>query len=98
MAVADEGGVRRWGVVYLGLNDKLGEEEEEEVEEGFLMSSLRFEFRVRVFFSEYISKTFRSYIHYPDIGDLLLLITLLKIFDAEVMINGEGFTQRSGTA
>ena len=23
---------------------------------------------------------------------------MLKIFDAEVMINGEGFTQRSGTA
>ena len=31
-------------------------------------------------------------------GELKLCYDMLKIFDPEVMINGEGFTQRSGTA
>ena len=31
-------------------------------------------------------------------GELKLCYDMLKIFEAEVMIDGEGFTQRSGTA
>ena len=65
MAVADEGGIRRWGVVHLGLNDRLGGGEEGVggKKREFLMSSLRFELRVRAFFLNTLPKTFCSQIH-----------------------------------